>query len=113
MAEWWGVDPELLGLADKGAVRSMSDVLPGVLRGLKLDQRRIESEILKVWNHLIDPAVVAHARPTGLHKGTLFVSVDSSVWLAEIVRYHRAEILARLQHSFGSDLIKKLSFRVG
>ena len=50
---------------------------------------------------------------TGLHKGTLFVAVDSSVWLSEIVRYHRKEILARLQHSFGRDIIKKISFRPG
>jgi len=48
-----------------------------------------------------------------LHKGTLFVTVDSSPWLSEIVRYRRKEILARLQHSFGRDLISKISFRVG
>jgi len=47
---------------------------------------------------------VAHAQPTGLCKGTLFVAVDSSVWLSEIVRYRRKEILARLQHSFGTDV---------
>ena len=40
----------------------------------------------------------------------LFVTVDSSVWLAEIVRYRRKEILDRLQHSFGKDLIARISF---
>jgi len=29
------------------------------------------------------------------------------------VRYRRCEILQRLQHSFGSDLIVRLSFRIG
>jgi predicted nucleic acid-binding Zn ribbon protein len=57
--------------------------------------------------------VVAHAQPTGLAKGTLFVSVDSSVWLDEIVRYRRREILTRLQHSFGKELIARISFRIG
>ena len=52
------------------------------------------------------------SRP-GLRKGTLFVTVDSSVWLSEIVRYRRKEILDRLQHSFGRDFITKISFRVG
>jgi hypothetical protein len=43
----------------------------------------------------------------------VFVSVDSNVWLAELVRYRRKEILERLQHCFGSELVARLSFRVG
>ena len=66
-----------------------------------------------MWNSLVDPQVAAHAQPAGLNKGTLFVTVDSSVWLDEIVRYRRREILDRLQHSFGREMVKKISFRVG
>jgi predicted nucleic acid-binding Zn ribbon protein len=90
-----------------------SDVLLRVLAGLRLDRRRAEAEVMKVWNNLLDPNIVAHAQPTGIRKGTLFVTVDSSVWLSEIVRYRRKEVLDRLQHSFGRDLITKISFRVG
>jgi predicted nucleic acid-binding Zn ribbon protein len=57
--------------------------------------------------------VAAHAQPTGLNKGTLFVTVDSSVWLDEIVRYRRKEILTRLQSSFGKEMIQRISFRAG
>jgi hypothetical protein len=39
--------------------------------------------------------------------------VDNSVWLSEIVRYRRREVLDRLQHSFGRNLIQRISFRVG
>ena len=78
-----------------------------------MDQRRAEAEVVKVWNSLIDPNIVAHAQPAGVRKGTLFVNVDSSVWLSEIVRYRRREILERLQHSFGRELIVKISFRLG
>jgi len=87
--------------------------MPGVLSRLGLDRKRAEAEIARVWTHLIDPTLTAHAQPTGLHKGTLFVTVDSSVWLSEIVRYRRREILERLQHSFGRDLISRISLRVG
>ena len=48
-----------------------------------------------------------------MHHGTLFVNVDSNVWLSEIVRYRRKEILDRLQHSFGRKMIQKISWRVG
>jgi predicted nucleic acid-binding Zn ribbon protein len=91
----------------------VADVMPRVLTNLGLDRRRAEAEIVRVWNNLIDPNLTAHAQPTGLHKGTLFVTVDSSVWLSEIVRYRRKEILDRLQHSFGRDLIARISFRIG
>ncbi|TMQ01265.1 MAG: DUF721 domain-containing protein [Verrucomicrobia bacterium] len=91
----------------------IADVMPRVLANLGLDRRRAEAEIVRVWNNLIDPNIIAHAQPTGLNKGTLFVTVDSSVWLNEIVRYRRKEVLDRLQHSFGSDLIARISFRVG
>ena len=69
-------------------------------------------EVFKAWNHLMDPNVVAHAQPAGLTKGTLFINVDSSVWLNEIVRYRRREILERLQHAFGKETVLKISFRV-
>ena len=87
--------------------------MPRVLAGLRMDSRQAETEILKVWNHQLDPNIVVHAQPTGIRKGTLFVTVDSSVWLDEIVRYRRREILERLQNSFGRDLIARISFRTG
>ena len=93
--------------------RRVGDVLPQVTKDLHMDQRRAEAEIVKVWNSLLDPNIVAHAQPVGLRKGTLFVNVDSSVWLSEIVRYRRKEILDRLQHGFGTNLIQRISFRVG
>ena len=87
--------------------------MPDLMKELRLDSRRAEAEVVKVWNSLIDPVVTAHAQPANLHKGTLFVNVDSSVWLSEIIRYRRREILERLQHSFGATVVQKISFRIG
>src|SRR5580765_962055 len=113
LSEWRGID---LAQAEKGQVlrsQPMAELMPRVLNKLGMDRRRAEAEIVRVWNHLIDPAITAHAQPTGIHKGTLFVTVDNSAWLDEIVRYRRREILERLQHSFGRDLVARISFRVG
>ena len=102
-----------LEAAQTVCARRVGDVLSRVTKDLHMDQRRAEAEVVKVWNSLIDPNIVAHAQPAGVRKGTLFVNVDSNVWLAEIVRYRRKEILDRLQHSFGRNLIQRISFRVG
>jgi predicted nucleic acid-binding Zn ribbon protein len=113
LAQWRGVDVTPLEVARKTAARRAGEVLPQLLKDLKLEARQNDAEIIKVWNSLIDPTITAHAQPANLHKGTLFVNVDSSVWLTEIVRYRRKEILDRLQNSFGKITVKKISFRIG
>lgn len=113
LAQWRGMDLTPLEVAQANRARKAGDVIPKLFTDLRLDARQGEAEIVKVWNSLMDPTLAAHAQPVGVRKGTLFVVVDSSVWLSEIVRYRRKEILDRLQHSFGPTLIKKISFRVG
>ena len=100
LAQWRGVDLEPLETARAVRARPAGDVLPKIMKDLRIDTRRAEAEVVKVWNSLLDPVIVAHAQPAGLRNGTLFVTVDSSVWLSEIVRYRRKDILDRLQHSF-------------
>lgn len=113
LAQWRGINLAPLEKAKALNACSVGTLLPHVLSELRIDRRQAEAEVLKVWNHLLDPRITAHAQPTGLRKGTLFVAVDSSVWLSELVRYRRKEILERLQHSFGRDFIARISFRVG
>ena len=113
LAQWRGVDLEPLETARAVRARPAGDVLPKIMKDLRIDTRRAEAEVVKVWNSLLDPDIVTHAQPAGLRKGTLFVVVHSNVWLSEIVRYRRKDILDRLQHSFGRNLIQKISYRVG
>lgn len=113
LAEWRGIHLAPVEKAAAVSTQATSNVLARVVAGLKLDRRRAEAEIGRTWNDLIDPTITAHAQPAGLAKGTLFVTVDSNVWLTELLRYRRREILERLQHAFGSATIRKISFRVG
>ena len=113
LAAWRGIDLTDQERARTDGARSAGNLMPALLKRLGLDQRRREAEVAKVWKNLIDPSVTAHAQPAGIHKGTLFVNVDSNVWLSEIVRYRRHEILERLQNAFGAEFIARISFRVG
>ena len=113
LAQWRGVDVTAQEIARKPSSKKVSDLMPRVLSDLRIDQRQAEAEIVKVWQYAIDSAITAHARPAGIVKGTLFVTVDSSVWLDEIVRYRRREILERLQNCFGRERVARISFRIG
>ncbi|HEY6227400.1 MAG TPA: DUF721 domain-containing protein, partial [Verrucomicrobiae bacterium] len=99
--------------ASKATAKKIADVVPAVVKQINLDKKQSDLEILKVWNNLLDPNITAHAQPANLVRGTLFVNVDNSAWLNEIVRYRRREILSRLQTAFGPDLVQKISFRLG
>ena len=112
LAQWRGID---VGALERSRVsaRQAGEVMPRVLADMRMDRRRDEAEVVKVWNNLISPEVTAHAQPAGLHKGTLFINVDNSAWLDEIVRYRRKEILNRLQFSFGREMVARISFRLG
>ena len=85
-----------------------------LLKGrLRLEQRKQETEILSVWNDLIDPNITRHSQPYRLAKGTLMVKVSSNTALAEIVRFHRKDILTTMQSAYGKSMIRKISFKVG
>ncbi len=113
LAQWRGIDLTPLETARAVRARTAADLVPRLLKEMRLDVRQDEAEIVKVWNSLLDPVITSHAQPAGVRNGTLFVTVDSNAWLSEIVRYRRKEILDRLQHSFGRRVIQKISFRVG
>ena len=113
LSQWRGIDLTPLETARAVRAQTAANLIPRLLKDLRLDVRQGEAEIVKVWNSLIDPVITAHAQPAGVRHGTLFVTVDSSAWLSEIVRYRRKEILDRLQHSFGRAMIQKISFRIG
>lgn len=113
LAEWRRVDLTEAEGARTLKGRTLGDLLPGVMQGLRLEKKQAESRIVHVWTQAMDPVVTAHAQPTGLHKGTLFISVDSNVWLDELNRYRRREILERMQMALGREVVQKISFRLG
>jgi len=113
LAAWRGAQVVRSEKVSARGVTSADQAVTKLFKDLRMDRRQAEAEIARSWNSLIDPTITAHAQPVGLNKGTLFVNVDNNVWLSEIVRYRRREILDRLQHAFGREMIARISFRIG
>src|ERR1039458_585970 len=85
LAQWRGWNWSADEIARQPSGTKSEAILPRVLAGLRMDRRQAEAEIVRVWSHQLDPNIVAHAKPAEIRRGTLFVTVDSSVWLDEIV----------------------------
>lgn len=113
LREWHRVDTTDEAMRRDFRSKEAGSLVEQALGGLRLEQRSSETQILKAWNHLLDPVLCEHAHPVGIRKGTLFVQVDHPTWLSEIVRYRRHEILERLQHCFGKEMIQRVSYRIG
>jgi predicted nucleic acid-binding Zn ribbon protein len=89
--------------------RPVGDILPEVIRSLRLEERLTVSQVERTWAALVGPGVAQHARPTRLTRAALMVQV-----LQPSVRYalegRRNELLRILQTRFGADRIRSIRF---
>jgi len=91
---------------------SLGSVIPGVMKRLGLEVDAWLQELGEEWGTLVGAGVARHARPGRVQKNNLVVFVDSSVWLNELARYGKDELLANLQKRFGRDKVRSLSFQL-
>src|SRR2546426_3973810 len=85
LSEWRGIDLAPVEAGQGLPSQPIAELMPRGLNKLGLDRRRAQAEIVRVWNHLLDPHITPHAQPTRLHKGTLFLIFGSRVWLSGIL----------------------------
>ncbi len=113
LAEWNKEQPKSWEKENIHDLKSIKSLVDDVTKKFNLEKKLAQSEIRLVWKEVVDPVVQEHSHPTGMKNGTLFVSVDSQVWLDEIVRFRRKEILKALQSAFSASEISRISFRCG
>ena len=79
-------------------------VIGQVMKSLGLEDRLWQRELEAEWPALVGKLVATHARPGTVDANRLIVFVDNSMWLAELSRYRRTELLKVLQRRFGSKI---------
>ena len=79
-------------------------VIGQVMKSLGLEDRLWQRELEAEWPALVGKLVATHARPGSVDAKRLIVFVDNSMWLAELSRYRRTELLKVLQRRFGSKI---------
>jgi len=77
-----------------------------------LEQRLWERELLAEWPTLAGANVARHCRPGRLDRKTLEVFVRHPIFLSELERFGKAQLLANLQRRFGTDRIRGLRLRL-
>jgi predicted nucleic acid-binding Zn ribbon protein len=87
-------------------------VLKETLRELQLENRIDQGKIWLVWEEAVGNTIAQVAQPDSIKFKTLFVKVTDSVWLHQLSCYHDL-ILNQINARVGSEVIKKILFRLG
>jgi predicted nucleic acid-binding Zn ribbon protein len=90
----------------------LGQIVPGVLRGLGLEQRVYESQLFERWAEIVGPAAAAYTKPAGLRKGRLIVHVPHSAHIQSF-RPILPEMLKRIQSHLGRTCVRDIQLRVG
>ncbi len=91
--------------------QKLSDVLPGLLKKLGLEERAADVTLGPLWKDAVGPGLADHTKPMRFQNGCLWVVVDAPVWKMELERYYKGKILQKLCAK--DARIKNLRFQVG
>jgi len=90
--------------------KKMADLLPEVLRDLRVKSVDPREEIFQSWKELIGEKMAPLTDPISFVDGVLTVKVKSSTLYSLLVVHERPRLLGLLQQKFS---IRNLIFRVG
>ena len=68
----------------KSAVTKLGSVLQDVLHRMGLEAPLARHNIARLWPKIVDSAIARHAKVESVSGSTLFLAVDSSVWMNEM-----------------------------
>ncbi len=92
---------------------SLEHLVPGVVRGLGLEDRLQQSQVFFLWSQIVGADIARHAQPVSLKNACLIVAVDHPIWLQELERFHKNLILGKVQQRLGKKAVKQILFRIG
>lgn len=99
----WAVERQRDHIGDKLPPQGLPEVMDAgslierVIAGLGLSSQHWLSRLAEAWDDVAGANVAEHTRPGGMDGRTLIVYVDSSVWLNELSRYGRPQLLKNIK----------------
>jgi predicted nucleic acid-binding Zn ribbon protein len=90
----------------------VGELVPGILKGWKLDEKQRGEEITAVWREVVGEFFAQHTAPDTIHRGVLTVRVLHST-IQHALTMEKPRLLARIQDRFGKDGVRDLKFRHG
>lgn len=93
-------------------VTPLGDLIPDVLKEMKLDAHAQVVQISEAWPEIVGPQLNANTRPGHLENRLLTVFVSHPMWFMELRGPTGAEILARVQEQFGRKVVNNIRWSI-
>jgi hypothetical protein len=87
-------------------------VLDETLRNLGMEVKLKQHGVWTLWGEVVGSAISAHAQPSVVRGGRLFVAVEDSLWLHQL-NYLKHQILVELNNKLGKAALREMVLRVG
>jgi len=91
----------------------INKTIDSIIKDLRSVKKTTEMRILELWPKISGKRISRHTKPTVLKRGCLFVNVDRSTWLYELVQKHTERLLKKIQAKVGEKELIKIRFRIG
>lgn len=98
---WSGAGPDARDPQPFGRVAG------AVIRSRGWSTKIDEGTVLASWESIVGADIAAHAQPTELTDGVLFVRAESTAWATQL-RYVQAQIIAKIAAAIGHGVVKSL-----
>lgn len=101
----WAQPPE-------GNLVPLDQVMPEVVKDLGIEADLWQNELVEAWPELVGEQLATKTRPDRVLNGTLVVFVTHSVWLNELSRYGKKQMLDRVQDRFGRQRVRSIRLQL-
>lgn len=89
---------------------AVGDALKRLTASLGIGPKLKEMELLASWESVVGEQIARVATAERIERGTLYVSVTSAPWRAELT-LRRMELIGRLNAAAGRKVISEIRFR--
>ena len=90
----------------------IGSLIQNQLRSLDLTDKMRAQQIVEEWEEVVGEKVAAHAKSHRYQHWTLYVRVDSSVWLHDL-SFLKGRYIQDLNRRLGSYLVREIRFELG
>ena len=91
-------------------MENLGKAIRSFLRNQGFETRVKEADVIRLWDEVVGKMIAEKAKPSGLKKGVLIISVEDSSWRNELI-YMKKELMDNLNQRVGKKIVKKIIFR--
>jgi len=88
----------------------IGSIIEGIIKGTDINYRLIESKIFIHWEDIVGTEISKKAKPERITRGTLYLSVSTSIWANEL-SLMSDKLIEKINSFIGEEVVKKIKFK--